>query len=766
MTGRPQTMSGRPAVSARLAASARLLRLVPWLTLAGIRSLKVWVTAFSVVLVLIATLHQLGGIRLPVLDLVDRQLQDQRARLTTALPSDEVLIVDIDEASLAAIGRWTWPRRTLADLVHRVADEGQARVLAFDILFAEPLPGEDAVLAAAIRDRPVVLGYYFSSDEGGRRSGQLPAPTLAADGLPGLGLQVLAWDGYGANLAELAEAATGHGFFNAQVDEDGVVRAVPLLAAFGPDLYESLVISTLRLATGAGTVRLSPEAVHVGPHLRLPIEANLTARVPFATATGPSAGRIRYLSAVDVLQGRVDPSVFRDRIVLVGASAQGIGDRRATPVSRSTPGVEVHATLIAGALAGELVSQPPRAALAMALATLVFGLLAAFWMPRLSASGILLLLGTLLIVVFAGAATAYGRHGWILPVAAPLCTLLAIGMLNLAVGHFIEGRARRAVIELFGQYVSPELVRRMARRPQDYPIESQNKRLTILFADVRGFTRIAESMEPQALREYLNRFLTRMTEVVHRHGGTVDKYMGDAIMAFWGAPIDDPRQEDHAVAAALEMQRAVLVLNDEFERRGWPLLAIGVGINSGTARVGDMGSQLRRTYTAIGDAVNLAARLEALTKRYNLPVLIGEATAQRVHRVPLTALGESDVQGRTEKVRVFCPSVFVRLGATMGSTEPASRRGEVGAAVARSEVARSEAAGSGAAESGATGSALAGSALAGSGFAGAELGADDVTGEAELIEALDALDAVGDEDLPRAEAALALTASDAAEDRP
>jgi adenylate cyclase len=175
-------------------------------------------------------------------------------------------------------------------------------------------------------------------------------------------------------------------------------------------------------------------------------------------------------------------------------------------------------------------------------------------------------------------------------------------------------------------------------------------------------------MEPQALREYLNRFLTRMTEVVHRHEGTVDKYMGDAIMAFWGAPIDDAKQEDNAVAAALDMQKAIQQLNEEFEVRGWPLLAIGVGINSGTARVGDMGSQLRRTYTAIGDAVNLAARLEALTKRFNLPVLVGESTAKYVTNVPLEPLGETDVPGRTERVRVYCPKVFIQVSPRVPET--------------------------------------------------------------------------------------------------
>ena len=227
--------------------------------------------------------------------------------------------------------------------------------------------------------------------------------------------------------------------------------------------------------------------------------------------------------------------------------------------------------------------------------------------------------------------------------------------------------ARQAVVALFGQYVSPKLVQRMAREPSAYPMESQNKRLTILFADIRGFTRIAESMDPQVLREYLNTFLTRMTEVIHQHQGTVDKYMGDAIMAFWGAPVDDLEQEDHAVVAAIAMQDAAEELSRDFARRGLPPLVIGIGINSGTARVGDMGSQLRRAYTAIGDAVNLAARLEALTKRYGLPVLVGEMTACQVIRVEMMPLGEADVPGRTERVRVFCPRRYVNRVSAEGT---------------------------------------------------------------------------------------------------
>jgi adenylate cyclase len=222
-------------------------------------------------------------------------------------------------------------------------------------------------------------------------------------------------------------------------------------------------------------------------------------------------------------------------------------------------------------------------------------------------------------------------------------------------GYVSEGRSRRAVIGLFGEYVAPQLVERMANGPGHFPLESQNKELTILFADIRGFTRMAESMDPQQLRDYLNRFLTAMTEVIHAYNGTVDKYIGDAVMAFWGAPVDDPRHADHAVAAAIAMQQEVDRLNVEFAALGWPSLTVGIGINTGVVRVGDMGSRLRRAYTVIGDPVNLAARLEGLAKKFELPIVIGDATRQAVRGIALQFVAQSEVHGRTEPVGVWQP---------------------------------------------------------------------------------------------------------------
>ena len=627
-----------------------------------LRSYRLWTVLGGLTMTWLAWFSLIGYLPVTVFDTGDRLVHDQRLRWQTPTVNPQVLIVDIDEQSLVSEGRWTWPRTRIAELARRIVDEGKARVLAFDVVFAEPLPGEDALLAEALRNRPVVLGYYFSGHGHAQKIGKLPAPVMSLAELDSVQAQPHGWQGFGANRPELTDAVEAAGFFNAVVDADGRVRSIPLLGAHDSQVYESLAVAVLRIAEGRAPLQIGPQSLAIGP-LRLPFSGSLTARVPFMGNAGPGAGRIEYVSAADVLAGRVDPRRFNDRIVLVGASAQGIGDHRATPVNGWTPGVEIHATLIAGALEGAIVSEPWYGRVAMALLTLVLGMVLSCWLPLLSAPMIGLVGASTLGLLYLGNLLAWSRLGWVLPTTATMMLTFGIAFMNLAVGHFVEGRARRAVVELFGQYVSPELVRRMARRPQAYPIESQNRILTILFADIRGFTRIAESMDPQSLREYLNRFLTKMTEVVHRHEGTVDKYMGDAIMAFWGAPIEDPDQEDHAVAAALDMQQAVIELNEEFADRGWPALAIGIGVNSGTARVGDMGSQLRRTYTAIGDAVNLAARLEAATKRFGLSILIGESTARRVVTIELASLGETDVPGRIERVRLYAPKTLVKARA-------------------------------------------------------------------------------------------------------
>ncbi len=653
--------------------------------------------ALGMVLVLVLAAGQAGLFRFPLGEALDRFVHDMRLRGTHAPVDPRIVIVDIDEASLGEFGRWPWPREVLARLITRLTREAGAAVVGVDIVFAEHQreDGHDDRLARAIGNAPVVLGYYFTSDRGGRTSGLLPEPVMRSDALPP-DLRPLSWDGYGAPIAPLQRAARGAGFFNPVIDPDGVVRALPLLGEYRGGLYESLSVGVLREYLGAAAIGVvGDDLVIKGTRgtVRIPMSAGLTALVPFATVAaqdGPAAvedakargaetrdaeargpgtggagagstsGRFRYVSAADVVAGRVDPAVFEDRIVLVGTSAPGLTDLRATPLSAAFPGVEIHAGLLSGALdqaqRHPIKVRSPLADTGMLALLLVLGGVLAAAMPMLGAPGVLGLGALSASGVWIAGAVAWSHHGVLLPVAVTLLAVAALTLLNLSLGYLIEGRARRAVAGLFGEYVSPALVERMMRDPQRYSrASSENRELTILFVDIRGFTRIAETMEPEALREYINVFLTVMTEIVHRHGGTLDKYIGDAVMAFWGAPLEDARHADHAVAAAIAMLEAVERLNTMLAGRGMPPLRIGVGVNTGVVRVGDLGSRLRRAYTVIGDPVNLAARFEGLTRQYDAPIIVGETTMRQAVSHRFRALGSARVAGREEPVLIYAP---------------------------------------------------------------------------------------------------------------
>jgi len=609
----------------------------------------------------------LGLVRVGGFGALDRELYDGRQRSVAPVLDERIVIVDIDERSLGAHGRWPWDRAKIAQLLDAIVEQGRPAVVGFDMVFAEKQADgdDDERLARALAGRPVVLGYYFTSNRDAQASGALPAPLFDGEIAGELRSRLTHAAGYGANLAPLQRAARASGFFNpflgADIDPDGVIRALPLLASYAGQVYESLAVAMLRQYLGNGTVVVDPRSdtmLVVGERARveLPVSVGFTAMVPVAGRGGPDGGRFRYLSAADVLAGHVDWKSMRDRIVLIGTTAPGQTDLRATPVSEVFPGVEIHAALIAGALDGVLEQRPEGGGAAAAMATTLVGAALAFVLPALGVVGAVAVTSIGALVLLGANAIAWSNFGLVLPLAASIAAILSLGLFNLVVGWFAEGRARRAVLAHFGEYVSPALVEQMSQDPENWQrAESDNRELTILFADIRGFTRMAETMQPEPLREYLNTFLTAMTEVIHAHRGTVDKYIGDAVMAFWGAPVEDDEHADHAVAAAQAMQREVARLSAGFVSRGLPPLAVGIGVNTGVVRVGDMGSKLRRAYTAIGDAVNLASRLESLTRRYEVPILVGEATVRRCRHLRFRELARTTISGRTESVRVFVP---------------------------------------------------------------------------------------------------------------
>ncbi len=628
-----------------------------------------------------------------------------RMRLDPPQLDPRIVIVDIDERSLAEVGRFPWSRDKVARLVEQLTVQYEVAALGFDISFPEAdtssgyevlqrlaggalrhvpgLPAQlarlqpeldyDGQLARALQGQPVVLGYSLS---GSQRKGVLPAPAFTVDDLNGRTLDAYAAEGYEANIARLQEAAQGAGIFTALPDRDGVVRSSALLQRIGDGYYPTLSLATVAAALRAhaiaplweGTVDTLSDAerqsggldaiglFHAEGRLRIPVGEGLTTTVQFRGRGGPDGGAFRYVSAADVLAGRVAQEVLAGTVVLVGTSAPGLNDLRATPVSAEYPGVEIHANLIKSIL-DDSFKQRPDFAFALELAqVLVLGVLLALALPVLAPAAAIALSLAALAAAAALNFLLYQRYDMVLDIATALLLGLALFMLNLAWGYFFEVRRGQALVSRFGEYVAPELVAEMAEDPAQYSMEGESRELTVMFVDVRGFTTISEGLSPKQLREYINLYLTAMSEEIRdRHRGTLDKYIGDAVMAFWGAPVACADHASRAVATALAMQATAARLSKDFEQRGWPALHIGIGVNSGPMHVGDMGSAIRRAYTVMGDAVNLGSRLEGITKVYGAGIVAGPLTRAQAPEFAWRELDLVRVKGKQEPVAIFEP---------------------------------------------------------------------------------------------------------------
>ena len=608
---------------------------------------------------------------------------------------ERFVILDVDEKSLGEIGRWPWNRQVMAEIVGKLFDRHGIAALGFDVVWAERDASSgidvldslarrelkdvasfqaaygrlrsqldfDARFAASLNGRPVVLAYYFNSENNAVRVNALPAPVLPKGTFDGRRVTFPQWQGYSGNLPQVLENAAGAGHINPLVDADGVIRSVALIQEYQGAYYESLSLAMVRtlleLQTGA-VQQVKPvfpddgvdlEWLNVGA-LEIPVDERAAALVPFRG----EKKSFRYVSLADVVKDRVPPGELSKKIALIGTTAPGLQDLRATPVDSVYPGVEIHANLIAGMLDREVKRKPLYMIGAEVIFLLAGGLVLAILIPRLSAFWASVAAGLGGLVIAAFSTLVWTEGGMVLPLAASLLMVAALYAMNMAYGYFVESRSKRQFAELFGQYVPPELVDKMAEDPERYSMAPRSADLTILFSDVRGFTGISEALKPDELREYINEYLTAMSLIIRsRYRGTLDKYIGDAIMAFWGAPMDDARHARNAVLAGLAMQKECAALNARFAARGWPALHIGVGVNSGTVRVGDMGSQLRRAYTAMGDAVNVASRLEGRTKYYGVGILVGEATRNLVEDVVFREIDLIKVKGKDAAVRIFEP---------------------------------------------------------------------------------------------------------------
>jgi len=646
-----------------------------------------------VIVVALALLHAREDLRIPLIDRLELLAYDIRLRLTMPGTLDhKVVILDIDEKSLqekelGGEGRWPWSRDRMALIMDKLFDKYEVAVAGFDVVFAErdassglraleqlaerelkdvpayqaalqklkPQFDYDGLFARKLKGRNVVMGYYFSNDPS-PPTGLLPAPAMRLEDLGGRRIPAkIPRRSFAANLPELQKAAATGGHFNPTDDEDGIMRRVPLLLEHKGAFYEPLSLAVVRLVLGSPPVRPQfvnnvVEEFEVGP-FKIPVDREWNALVPYRG----KQGSFKYYSMVDVINERIDIAELKGKIALIGTTAPGIFDLRATPVQGAYAGVEVHANLIAGMLDEKIKHQPPDVGGWEFFLLLGVGLVMVFLQPRLGfMTGIAAVVGVLAIAIGSNIAV-FHYYNLVLPLASSVSLILVLFTLNMAYGFFVEGAGRRKVAARFGQYVPPEVAEEMAEAPEDYNMEGESREMTVLFTDVRGFTSISEGLEPKALSQLMNEFLTPLTEVIYRHRGTIDKYMGDCIMAFWGAPVRNPAHARAGVLAAIEMQRTLKSLQPAFRARNWPEVRIGVGLNTGRMSVGNMGSRIRLAYTVMGDAVNLASRLEGITKEYGADIIVGEGTREAVPDVVFRELDRVRVKGKEVPVAIYEP---------------------------------------------------------------------------------------------------------------
>ncbi|MBS3916961.1 MAG: adenylate/guanylate cyclase domain-containing protein [Sulfuritalea sp.] len=654
---------------------------------------------FVVLLVLLghaARFYQFGFI-----DRLDAIIYDTKVRLTMPQSMDErVVILDIDEKSLGEIGRWPWGRDRVSQLVKKLFDQHGITLLGLDVVFAEPDESSglkvldalaktelkdsapfhaalkelrpqldhDRLFAETLKGRPVVLGYYLSNLKEGVASGALPQPALPAGTFTGRNIPLVEYFSHGGNLPEFQNAALSGGHFNPLVDIDGISRRVPLLVEYKGEYYEALSLAMVRALIGQPKVvpwfpedrwfsskgYQGMEAIDLPTArgtLRIPVDENVAALIPYRGYQGS----FRYISIADILADRIQPGELKGKIALIGTTAPGLLDLRATPVGGVYPGVEIHANLITGMLDGTIKLKPPYMLGAEVVLLLLAGSAMVLLLPLLSplratlASLVVLLFILTINLVF----WHYGNM--VLPLGSSLLMVLTLFALNMSYGYFVESRTKRQFTELFGQYVPPELVEEMSRDPEAYSMEGRKAELTVLFSDIRGFTTISEGLGPDELTRLMNEYLSAMTEVVRKNRGTLDKYIGDAIMAFWGAPVSDVQHARMAVVTAMQMQAALPAVNKAFAAKGWPEIRIGVGVNTGDMTVGDMGSLVRKAYTVMGDAVNLGSRLEGVTKQYGVGILVGEGTRKAIKDIVFREVDRVQVKGKEEPVAIYEP---------------------------------------------------------------------------------------------------------------
>jgi adenylate cyclase len=622
------------------------------------------------------------------LELARNYLFDLYQRAQPRIVEDyPVAIVDIDDRSLREIGQWPWPRSVLAGLVDRIANDGAAAI-GFDMVFperdrlsgsrlADLVPNGDDDLKrrlAGLADNDVLFARSLKQGRAvlGRSAlwGAAAADARPAEAAGKASIATIGGDPRGSilrvpaalkNLPELESAASGFGMLTAQPERDGVIRRAPLILSAGDEIAPGLGVELLRVASGASAIVVKRDEAGVRSVVVAGVEipSDRDGQL-WITFTGHDARR--YVPAATVLAGNAPEGRFRGKIVLIGTSAAGLFDLKSTPIERVIPGVEIHAQIVESILAGATLNRPNFAlGLEVALA-IVIGSILVIAAPLLGAVTNLAIGGAIAALLTAASWHLFAAHRTLIDVSYPLASSFGVFLLMTFMNYRREEQRRGQVREAFRQYLSPALVEQLIREPRRLVLGGETREMSIFFSDVRGFTSIAEGFKdnPVGLTALMNRMLTSLSHPIIERRGTIDKYIGDAIMAFWNAPLDDPDHALHACETALDVLERLDALNEERRREaleaGAPFspLQVGIGISTGLSVVGNMGSDIRFDYSVLGDAVNLASRLEALTAVYGVRILIGAETARQCRgRLAILEVDRVLVKGRMEAETVY-----------------------------------------------------------------------------------------------------------------
>ena len=649
--------------------------------------------AVSMAIVLAFSLSFMGEKQFPILQRLELQAYDIRIRATMPnTPDPRIVIVDLDEKSIQAEGRWPWSRDKISLLTRKLFEVQKVKAAGFDIFFTEAdnssgLTQLEALGKSTFKDNPdfqtkleslrtsldfdgmfekdlkkfpIVLAFSGQSNQIGQdelKLGALPPPIWEPVTVGNMA--ALTITGYSGVLPRFLPHATATGHALPSLDIDGAVRRVPAYVKYEGRYYESLSIALIKTfldnePTPAKFVdpdAVDKKLVSITINKRpVPVDEDGYFLIPFRGKT-PS---FQYVSATDVMRDKIPPDSLAGKLVLVGTSAQGLLDLRLTPVGENYPGVETHANMLSGYLNGTIKAEPVHNTGVTIVGMTILGVLFALAIVRLSA-----LWGTVITLIPAGLLVGANMWSWnagtVFPIAIPLIMIGTIYFFNMAYGYFVEAANRKKITDVFGTYIPKELAAEVAKDPGAYNVSGETRDMTVLFSDVRGFTTISEGLSAKDLTALMNSYLTHMTEDIQSHRGTIDKYIGDAIMAFWGAPLKDDRHAYNAMMSALDMQAKVKAIGPEFKKNNWPPVEIGIGLNCGLMNVGDMGSSFRRAYTVMGDAVNLAARLESLTKEYGVGILVSEHIVKAVPEVVYCEMDRVRVKGKLEPITIYEP---------------------------------------------------------------------------------------------------------------